>query len=232
MIPLRSTTPEGIVHCYLNLLLLYFLVTCHFDIVFIFWFALCLSATTPTLKHRLQRNVAAVQWKPLCASGLAVACQSCLLVWHVDPCSLSTRYKHSLNNAPHFFLQAILFFNTSLFMAHPQAIFWLCSGFIPPRSLSHHFNRLVSEWISPCFCLTNGHSNDGTATSKCFNWVFSYAKVFTFSIVSGVGCSCRKLCASSACRRRRCYLSFLVPWWKSSLGFYSLCTVQVSLESE
>ncbi|XP_068997509.1 aladin [Embiotoca jacksoni] len=49
------------------------------------------SATTPTLKHRLQRSVAAVQWKPLCASGLAVACQNCLLVWHVDPCSLSTR---------------------------------------------------------------------------------------------------------------------------------------------
>ncbi|XP_057686403.1 aladin isoform X2 [Corythoichthys intestinalis] len=49
------------------------------------------SATTPTLKHRLQRNVAAVQWKPLCASGLAVACQNGILVWHVDPCSLSTR---------------------------------------------------------------------------------------------------------------------------------------------
>uniref|UniRef100_A0A1A8G9M0 Achalasia, adrenocortical insufficiency, alacrimia n=1 Tax=Nothobranchius korthausae TaxID=1143690 RepID=A0A1A8G9M0_9TELE len=49
------------------------------------------SAITPTLKHRLQRNVAAVQWKPLCASALAVACQNCLLVWHVDPCSLSTR---------------------------------------------------------------------------------------------------------------------------------------------
>uniref|UniRef100_A0A087X3U6 Achalasia, adrenocortical insufficiency, alacrimia n=1 Tax=Poecilia formosa TaxID=48698 RepID=A0A087X3U6_POEFO len=49
------------------------------------------SAITPTLKHRLQRNVAAVQWKPLCASVLAVACQNCLLVWNVDPCSLSTR---------------------------------------------------------------------------------------------------------------------------------------------
>ncbi|XP_072305272.1 aladin [Eucyclogobius newberryi] len=49
------------------------------------------SANTPTLKHRLQRSVAAVQWKPLCASALAVACHSCILVWHVDPCSLSTR---------------------------------------------------------------------------------------------------------------------------------------------
>lgn len=56
---------------------------------------LSVSATTPTLKHRLQRSVAAVQWKPLCASALAVACQNCLLVWHVDPCSLSTRYINS-----------------------------------------------------------------------------------------------------------------------------------------
>lgn len=59
-------------------------------------FVRSLSATTPTLKHRLQRNVAAVQWKPLCASALAVACQNCLLVWHVDPCSLSTRYVKSI----------------------------------------------------------------------------------------------------------------------------------------
>ncbi|XP_039602742.1 aladin isoform X1 [Polypterus senegalus] len=49
------------------------------------------SATAPTLKHRLQRNVAALAWKPLCASALAVACQNCVLVWHVDPASLSTR---------------------------------------------------------------------------------------------------------------------------------------------
>ncbi|XP_010896004.2 aladin [Esox lucius] len=49
------------------------------------------SSTSPTLKHRLQRSVAALQWKPLCASDLAVACHNCLLVWHVDPTSLSTR---------------------------------------------------------------------------------------------------------------------------------------------
>ncbi|XP_028943386.1 aladin-like, partial [Antrostomus carolinensis] len=48
------------------------------------------SATIPSLKHRLQRNVAAMAWKPLCASILAVACQSCVLVWHLDPTSLST----------------------------------------------------------------------------------------------------------------------------------------------
>ncbi|XP_037739818.1 aladin isoform X3 [Chelonia mydas] len=48
-------------------------------------------ATVPILKHRLQRNVASMAWKPLCASILAVACQSCVLVWHLDPTSLSTR---------------------------------------------------------------------------------------------------------------------------------------------
>uniref|UniRef100_A0A673JUL5 Aladin seven-bladed propeller domain-containing protein n=1 Tax=Sinocyclocheilus rhinocerous TaxID=307959 RepID=A0A673JUL5_9TELE len=50
------------------------------------------SSATPTLKHRCQRSVCALQWKPLCGSALAVACQSCLLIWHVDPTSLSTRY--------------------------------------------------------------------------------------------------------------------------------------------
>ncbi|XP_053312167.1 aladin [Spea bombifrons] len=49
------------------------------------------SHTVPTLKHRLQKDVASMAWKPLCASILAVACQSCVLVWHVDPTSLSTR---------------------------------------------------------------------------------------------------------------------------------------------
>ncbi|NP_001087073.1 Aladin [Xenopus laevis] len=49
------------------------------------------SPTIPTLKHRLQKDVASLAWKPMCASVLAVACQSCVLVWHVDPTSLSTR---------------------------------------------------------------------------------------------------------------------------------------------
>ncbi|XP_060108576.1 aladin [Heteronotia binoei] len=49
------------------------------------------SATVPILKHRLQRNVASLAWKPLCASILAVACHSCVLLWHLDPTSLSTR---------------------------------------------------------------------------------------------------------------------------------------------
>ncbi|XP_059968437.1 aladin isoform X1 [Mesoplodon densirostris] len=49
------------------------------------------STIVPSLKHRLQRNVAALAWKPLSASVLAVACQSCILIWTLDPMSLSTR---------------------------------------------------------------------------------------------------------------------------------------------
>ncbi|XP_072510911.1 aladin isoform X1 [Notamacropus eugenii] len=49
------------------------------------------STIVPSLKHRLQRNVAALAWKPLSASVLAVACQSCILIWTLDPNSLSTR---------------------------------------------------------------------------------------------------------------------------------------------
>ncbi|XP_012371592.1 aladin [Octodon degus] len=49
------------------------------------------STIVPSLKHRLQRNVAALAWKPLSASVLAVACQSCILIWTLDPTSLSTR---------------------------------------------------------------------------------------------------------------------------------------------
>ncbi|CAM9614553.1 unnamed protein product [Lampetra fluviatilis] len=49
------------------------------------------SDVVPTLKHGMQKGVAALAWKPLSASGLAVACRSCVLVWTVDPSSLSTR---------------------------------------------------------------------------------------------------------------------------------------------
>ncbi|XP_078064693.1 aladin, partial [Mustelus asterias] len=49
------------------------------------------SETVPTLKHRLQKDVSVVAWKPLCASVLAVGCETCILVWNIDPTSLSTR---------------------------------------------------------------------------------------------------------------------------------------------
>lgn len=45
--------------------------------------------------------------------------------------------------------------------------------------------------------------------------------------LSGLGCSFRKLCAASACRRRRGLFPVLVPWWKPCPGFYTICPVQV-----
>ena len=45
--------------------------------------------------------------------------------------------------------------------------------------------------------------------------------------LSGLGCSFRKLCAASACRRRRGHLPVLVPWRKPCPGFYTICPVQV-----
>ncbi|XP_071102103.1 aladin-like [Haliotis cracherodii] len=45
----------------------------------------------PILKHKLQKNVADLAWQPNSASVLAVACQSCILIWHVEPTSLATR---------------------------------------------------------------------------------------------------------------------------------------------
>lgn len=44
----------------------------------------------PVLKHRMQKEVADIMWKPMCASVLAVACCRCVLVWTVDPTSSST----------------------------------------------------------------------------------------------------------------------------------------------
>lgn len=67
-------------------------------------YVLCFSSVTPILKHRLQKDVASMAWKPLCASILAVACQSCVIVWHVDPTSLSTRYQTDHAKSKLFFL--------------------------------------------------------------------------------------------------------------------------------
>lgn len=45
----------------------------------------------PTLKHKLQKNVADLAWQPQSSSVLAVACQFCILIWHVEPTSLAAR---------------------------------------------------------------------------------------------------------------------------------------------
>lgn len=47
-------------------------------------------AVERTLKHKLQKGVADIAWKPLSSSILAVACQSCVLIWKIDPLSMAT----------------------------------------------------------------------------------------------------------------------------------------------
>ncbi|XP_067125534.1 aladin [Centruroides vittatus] len=45
----------------------------------------------PVLKHRLQKEVTSMAWKPYYSSILAVACNMGVLVWQIDPTSLVTR---------------------------------------------------------------------------------------------------------------------------------------------
>ncbi|KAK7109526.1 aladin-like [Littorina saxatilis] len=49
------------------------------------------STLTPVLKHKFQKCVAHLAWQPLSASVLAVACQSAVLIWHIEPTSLAAR---------------------------------------------------------------------------------------------------------------------------------------------
>ncbi|KAK7009974.1 aladin [Biomphalaria glabrata] len=49
------------------------------------------NSLSPILKHKLQKQVADLAWQPLSASVLAVACKTCVLVWHVEPTSLAVR---------------------------------------------------------------------------------------------------------------------------------------------
>ncbi|GFO14533.1 aladin [Plakobranchus ocellatus] len=49
------------------------------------------SSISPLLKHRMQSSVADLAWQPLSSSVLAVACESCVLIWHVEPTSLAAR---------------------------------------------------------------------------------------------------------------------------------------------
>jgi len=49
------------------------------------------SSINPILKHKLQKKVSDLAWKPLSGSVLAVACETCVLIWHVEPTSLAIR---------------------------------------------------------------------------------------------------------------------------------------------
>lgn len=46
------------------------------------------SNLVPILKSKLQRGVTCVAWRPLSASEIAVGCESCILIWTVDPNSV------------------------------------------------------------------------------------------------------------------------------------------------
>ncbi|XP_037290581.2 aladin [Rhipicephalus microplus] len=46
---------------------------------------------TPVLKHRSQRNITDMAWKPYSSAVLAVACQEGVLLWQVEPTSLIAR---------------------------------------------------------------------------------------------------------------------------------------------
>lgn len=48
-------------------------------------------ALVPILRTKLQKSVTDLAWQPFSASVLAVACRSCILIWHVDPMSLAER---------------------------------------------------------------------------------------------------------------------------------------------
>ncbi|XP_023223058.1 LOW QUALITY PROTEIN: aladin-like [Centruroides sculpturatus] len=51
----------------------------------------------PVLKHRLQKEVTSMAWKPYYSSILAVACNTGVLVWQIDPTSLVTSHHQLLH---------------------------------------------------------------------------------------------------------------------------------------
>lgn len=116
-----------------------------------------------------------------------------------------------------------------------QTFVWLCSGSVSSRSLSCHFHRLVSERISAFIGLADGHYDDGIrhdflATMQEMRDLWEYLIINVLSEieclrVSGLGCSFRKLCSTSACWRRRRELPVLVSWWESCSRFYTICPV-------
>ncbi|ESP00171.1 hypothetical protein LOTGIDRAFT_173406 [Lottia gigantea] len=82
------------------------------------------NTLTPILKHKLQKYVADLSWQPLSSSVLAVACQTCILVWHVDPNSLAARPSSScvqvLSQTGHSPISSLAW--------HPQASLLLSSS--------------------------------------------------------------------------------------------------------
>lgn len=46
------------------------------------------SSLVPILKNKSQRGVSCLAWRPLSASELAVGCDTCILIWTIDPNSI------------------------------------------------------------------------------------------------------------------------------------------------
>lgn len=50
------------------------------------------SNLVPVLKSKLQRGISCVAWRPLSASEIAIGCESCILIWTVDPNSVVSKF--------------------------------------------------------------------------------------------------------------------------------------------
>lgn len=46
------------------------------------------AALTPILKCKQQKNITAIEWRPMSDSEIAVACELCIIIWNVDPHSV------------------------------------------------------------------------------------------------------------------------------------------------
>lgn len=100
---------------------------------------------------------------------------------------------------------------------------------------------LVSASPMDTAMMVQGDSCIFKFNSSCKKWFTKWQKFKFFKLLlcvgllyllalmylSGLGCRFRKLCATSACRRRWGHLPVLVPWWQPCPSFYTVCPVQV-----
>lgn len=63
-------------------------VALHSDVVRVYGASM---GVVPTLKHKSQKNITSLAWRPFCSSTLAVACQDGVLLWQLEPTSLVAR---------------------------------------------------------------------------------------------------------------------------------------------
>lgn len=47
-----------------------------------------MKSMAPILKCKEQKNVTAIEWRPMSDSEIAVACEQCIIIWNVDPHSV------------------------------------------------------------------------------------------------------------------------------------------------